>query len=130
MMSTVCCGLTNLTTAKFFCRREVSDRPLSRSDGKELSVQRYGSKDCTTQGHKKIQLQILTVNFQKIGFLCNSWPGVALGCIQTHMVAQGAMTEITCLGVLSSVPAQDQASGSCGQQQLEGNTPSTEYNLQ
>lgn len=55
-----------------------------------------------------MQLEILTLTFKKIG------PGVALGCIQTQMVAHGTMAEMLCLSVnsLISVPVGDQANGS------------------
>lgn len=78
-----------------------------------------------------MQLEILTLTFKKIVSYTIAGPGVALGCIQTQMVARGALAEMLCLGVNSptSAPTRDRANGSCGQQQLEGHTPSAEHNL-
>ena len=132
VVSTICSGLSNLTTAEFFVEGKRSITGLrAEGMGRRSPTQRYGSEVCTTQGHTKMQLEILTLTFKKIVSYRIAGPGVALRCIQTQMVARGAVAEMLCLGVNSptSAPAGDQANGSCGQQQLEGHMPSAEHNL-
>lgn len=66
--------------------------------------------------------EILMLAFENIFSYTIAVPGVALACIQTQMVAWGAMAEMLRLAVNSPTcaSATGHASGSCGQQQVEG----------
>lgn len=99
--------------------------------GRMSPAQRESSGVCTTQGHTKMQPEILILAFEKIFSYTIAVPGVALACVQTQMAARGVMAEMLRLGVNSPTcaSARDQANGSCGQQQFEGHMSSARGNL-
>lgn len=96
-VSTICSGLSSLTTAEFLVEGRRSATGLgAEGTGKRSPTRKYGSEVCPTQGHTKMQLGILTLTFKITVSYTIAGPGAALGYIQTQMVAWGAMAEMLC----------------------------------